>query len=135
MHSHYFHSVTATGTAASVSASLPPCSVSWTLTDIQAWGGVACWSLMNIFSGGRLEGSKRNLKFQSAMWHHFLAHVKRVRKLNHFKAPWALPKFSNHNPHALGLFIQRLFNLLALPTQQGKDIMFMVHSHLMLSRC
>jgi hypothetical protein len=24
-----------------------------------------------LFSGGRLEGSKRNLKFQSAMWHHF----------------------------------------------------------------
>jgi len=24
-----------------------------------------------IFSGGRLEGSKRNLKFQSATWHHF----------------------------------------------------------------
>ncbi len=23
------------------------------------------------FNGGRLEGSKRNLKFQSATWHHF----------------------------------------------------------------
>jgi hypothetical protein len=27
--------------------------------------------LIGIFSGGRPEGSKRNLKFQSAMWHHF----------------------------------------------------------------
>jgi hypothetical protein len=24
-----------------------------------------------LFSGGRPEGSKRNLKFQSATWHHF----------------------------------------------------------------
>jgi len=27
--------------------------------------------LIKIFSGGRPEGSKHNLKFQSAMWHHF----------------------------------------------------------------
>jgi hypothetical protein len=27
--------------------------------------------LVDLFSGGRPEGSKPNLKFQSAMWHHF----------------------------------------------------------------
>jgi hypothetical protein len=54
----------------------------------------------------------------------FLADVKRVRKLNHFKAP-LFPKFSNHNPDALGgLFIQRLFILfIGLAYQQGKDIL------------
>jgi hypothetical protein len=32
--------------------------------------------IVQIFSGGRPEGSKRNLKFQSAMWHH-LKHFQR----------------------------------------------------------
>jgi hypothetical protein len=30
-----------------------------------------CVGFQPFVNGGRLEGSKRNMKFQSAMWHHF----------------------------------------------------------------